>query len=453
MLNHSKASRALCCLAVMGTVLTLTLTGCNQRGGDGQKPAAPGAVTVSVTHPKKETLVRVVEQPGSIQAYEETQLFARVPGYVSKVKKDIGDAVRGPKYDAAGRELEPGEVVAEIDVPELVEEVKQKKALTRQAEAEVEQARKALLAAEANIATAEAAVTEAKALYTRWESEAKRIAKLVASGTVDVQTGDETQHQFKAAAARVQSHEAVVRKAKADRDKAQADVQAAEARVDVTKAEAGRLLALLAYATIRAPYDGVVTRRNVNTGDFVQPGKSVGLFTISRLDPVRIVVAVPEADAELVQQQKSEVHLKIAALGNKSLTGTVTRTSWALEPGARTLRAEIDFPNKAGVLRPGMYVYARISSKLPPTWAVPSTALAKKGDKMVLFLIESDDGGKKVVGASVLVGRSDAQFTEILKVQKDGAEIPADDWPNLQVAARAAGLADGQAVMLEAAKK
>jgi multidrug efflux pump subunit AcrA (membrane-fusion protein) len=309
--------------------------------------------------------------------------------------------------------------------------------------ADVEQAKKALASAEANIATMQASVVEARANNERWGSESRRITKLVQSGVIDEQSRDETRNQHKAAEARVLATEAMLRKAKTDRDKSMADVRSAEARVDVARAEARRMEAMLAYARIRAPFDGVVTRRKVNTGDFVQPaaGKGDWLFTVSRLDPVRLVVDVPEADAAMVEE-KSEVTLNIPALRRPAVKAAVTRISWSLAPGARTLRAEIDLPNKEGKLRPGMYVYARISGEQPAGWALPASALVKQGDAMVCFLIE--DG--KAVRTPVQVGRGDGQFTEVLKLQKPGVSSWLDWTGKEEVAAKAAGLSDGQTV-------
>jgi multidrug resistance efflux pump len=108
---------------------------------------------VSVVRPRPKSLRRSVGQPGAVHAYEETLLFARVSGYVGKVHLDIGQKVRGPRYSSDGKEIEPGQILAEVDVPEMVEELNHKKALVSQAEADIEQAEKALAAAEAHIAT------------------------------------------------------------------------------------------------------------------------------------------------------------------------------------------------------------------------------------------------------------------------------------------------------------
>jgi multidrug efflux pump subunit AcrA (membrane-fusion protein) len=402
---------------------------------------------VSVVSPQRKSLRYVVEQPGIVEAYEETKRFARVPGYVrlpydrdGRILSDKGRKVSGPKYDASGKEIKPGDVLAELEVPELEEETNQKRARVRQTEAEEVQAVKALASATANIAVAEAGVTEAQALRDRWQSESQRMAGLLKKRLVELQARVETQYQFRAAEGRLASAKAAVEKARADRDKADADVKAAKARVDVAKAEARQLEAMLGYAKVRAPYDGIVTELKVRSGDYVQPGgKGDWLFMVARLDPVRIVVAVPEADAEVVRE-KLPAKLSIEAARSTPFEGTVARTSWALAPGARTLRAEIDLPNKDGLLRPGMFVHARILCRARESWTLPATAVVKQGDVTVCFLI----AGGKAVRAPVRVGRSDGQFTEVLKVQKPGSGSWVEWTGQEEVAGRAVGLRDGQ---------
>jgi HlyD family secretion protein len=446
------------CLLILAIGI-LFASGCDPSVPVPRGVSAPSATVVGVARPRRQALLRAVEQPGAIQAYEETQLFARVPGYVrlfhdrdGRIIHDIGQKIRGPKFDPSGKHVvEPGEVLAELLVPELEQETNLKHAMIRQAEAEVEQTQKAVAAAEANIATLEAAVVEAKALKERWESEWKRFVSLAKSGTIDDQSRAETLNRFQAAAARVTSAEAAVIKAKADRDKTKADVRSAEARVDVAKADALRAEAMLGYAKIRAPFDGVVTGRKANTGDLVQPAGGPGdwLFKVARLDPVRVVIAVPEADAELVTQ-KAEVKLTVPALSGPTLRGVVARTSWALEAAARTLRTEIDLPNKDGRLRPGMYVNARIIHQLPEGWTLPTSAVIKQGDAAICFVVESG----KAVRTPIQIGRSDGQYIEALKRQKPGSPPVWEEFTgNETVAARASGLTDGQAVQVQALTK
>src|SRR5215469_2664158 len=163
----------------------LALAGCSGSkapGPDEQSEEKKGPPVVKTIKPQRKDLRRVFEQPGFIEAFEETLLFARVPGYVLKVHRDIGDPLKGPRYDKAGKETEPGQPLAELWVPEMEEELTQKKALVAQAKAAVEQAQAARDAAEAAIGTAKALVQEAvaakaraQASYERWDSEYKRI--------------------------------------------------------------------------------------------------------------------------------------------------------------------------------------------------------------------------------------------------------------------------------------
>jgi HlyD family secretion protein len=410
------------------TALLLPALGCHRpdpigRGDSSKEDTSPAEVRV--VKPSPRTLHRVVEQPGTVQADEQTQLFAKLPGYVSKVYVDIGRRVKGPRYDSSGKMTEPGQLLAELSIPETEEEARQKQALVGQAKAGVEQARKALAAADANVSAAEALVEEAKAgvtraqaMYERWSSQARRMERLAATRVVDEQTRDETNNQFRAAAAsrdearaRVISAGAVARKARADRDKSAADLKAAEAKLEVARADARRLEALVGYTKIRAPYDGVVTRRHVNTGDFLQlmAGRGAGVFTVARLDPVRVVIEVPESDAAVVRE-KAEVQFAVQALRGRELTGTVTRTSWSLEPGARTLRAEADVPNREGLLRPGMYVYARVRTEVRVRRALPASAVLTQGGETAAFRVV----GGKVARTVLRVGLRDDRWVEVL---------------------------------------
>src|SRR5262245_56966838 len=119
--NLTRLVRTNCFPAFATLFLATAVGGCGQPAADRQSSRNAGVspATVTVVQPQRRSIRRVVEQPGTVQAFEETQLFARVPGYVSKVHFDIGQKV------------ESGQVLAEIDVPELVEETNQKKALTR----------------------------------------------------------------------------------------------------------------------------------------------------------------------------------------------------------------------------------------------------------------------------------------------------------------------------------
>jgi multidrug resistance efflux pump len=400
---------------------------------------------------------RVVEQPGTVLAFEETALHANLTGYVDTLEEDPDKKDRPPhdRFIDIGSRVKKDQVLAHLAVPELEEEFKQKTALVTQARAEVVQAEKAHAAAGAGVVAARAMVTEAEAgieraqaLYDRWQSEVARVEKLLADGVDVRQTLDETRNQFKAAGAarkeavaRVVSANAAVKKAEADRDKADADVEAAKARLEVAKAEASRVDALRGYTKIKAPFDGVVTRRAVTRGDYVRGGDKSPLFSVARTDPVRVVVQVPEADAGLVAVGQ-EVRLTLQGGAEAGEAGKVTRTSWSLEPGSRTLRTEIDVPNEKGAVRPGTYAYAKLTAELPAAWAVPAAAVGKVNDEPVIYLVE----GGKAVRATAQLLRGDSQFTQIRRYKKQGAS----DWTKMTgtelIATPAVALTDGQPV-------
>jgi len=440
-----------------------TGTGCSPKAtGKLETPGTPQTAPAALEWvlPQRGRLVKKVEQPGTVEPFEETPLFAKIPGYVTLVRADIGQRVKGPQRNEKGEILTPGELLAEVSIPEMEEEASQKEALVSQAEAEVKLAEKGVASADAQVFAMEALVLESKAgvrrasaQYERWEAEISRINNLIQRGIADAQTRDQIQGEYRSATAnrdeataKLATAEANARKARADRDKAVAAVTASQTHVKVAQAEARRLKAMLEYTKIRAPYDGIITRRKVNTGDFLTMGRADPLFTIARFEPLRLVVFVPENDAGLVQE-KTPIKLRVQALKDLEVKGLITRTSWSLDPGARTLRAEIDLPNPGEKLRPGMYVHASIESPLPEEWSLPVSAVAKQGEALVCFrLVEG-----KLVRTPIQPGHNDGKRVEIPKWQV-GGEWKAPD-SQTTVAQKAAGLVDGMALSQETTSK
>jgi RND family efflux transporter MFP subunit len=426
-------------------LVLVTVAACNKTSSPGGPGAGTPPATFTVIQPQRKALPRIIEQPGSIRGDEEAPLYAKLAGYVKAVRADIGDAV------------EPGTVLAELSIPELEDEGRQKDALVEQAAAEVEQARKMVTIAEAGIGTADAQLVEARAgvaraqaNLARWRSESSRVAEMVRSKSLDPQTGAETENQFRAAEAaaeearaRVTVAEKAVVKAQAEFGKAQEDVKAADAKRKVAAADAARTRSLLDYRFIRARFAGVVTRRTVDTGHFVQPvggAKSEPLFVVVRQNTVRVPVDVPEADAGLVKKGQP-VTITVPAL-KADVTGTVSRTAAALDPGSRTLRVEVDLPNPDGRLRPGLFVTARIAADMPEAWVLPANAVVKQAEQMVCFLHR--DG--KAVRVPIQAGRSDGKLTEVFK--KAGPGGTWEDWAGTEpvLSGPAGSLSDGQAV-------
>ena len=364
-------------------------------------------------------MTSTVGQPGFVEAYEQTAIFSKVSGFIKKFDVDIGDKVK------------EGQVLCEIVVPELEQEHQQKLAQVRLDGSMVEQAEQLVAVAQAkiNMAIAEQKEAEAnvgryQAEVVRWESELKRMTQMVADKVIDKQVLDETRKEFEssksawdAAQATVAAREAAKLFAEADLIKAKIDVETAEAKVKVSEAEERRLAALLEYTKITAPYDGVVTVRNANTGDYVESVSGdktasghVPIFVVARTDLARIFVDVPEEFARYVHTG-TKAAVRAEALSGQEIPATVTRTSWSLNQKTRSLRAEIDLPIKEHDLRPGMYVYAKILVERPKTRVVPQDALTVLGNQTYAFLLESG----KAVKTPVERGISDGTWNEVVK--------------------------------------
>jgi multidrug efflux pump subunit AcrA (membrane-fusion protein) len=442
--------------AVAGLPLLLAAaTGCSRLSNAAPAPspeteAAPAAV--ATVRPERQTLRRAVEQPAQIEGFEQTALVAKISGYVQKINADIGDRVT------------KGQVLAELWVPELVEELHQKEAAEAQAKAEIEQARRMLKVAEAAVARAGANVrlavagrTRADASLARWRSELERVRRMLRSGASDEQTLDQTMDQYKSAeaargesAATIQSAEAAHGESLAQRDKAEADVAVAETKLRVAAADRARTAANLGYAEVRAPFDGVVTKKLVDTGAYLQAtatGANAALFVVVRTDPVRIFLDVPEAAAAGVQKDML-VRIRLSALDDLEVEGKVTRFSWALDNQARTLHTQIDLPNEGGRLRPGMYATVRLTVDHPGAWTVPSSAVFVQDDQPYVVRVEKGKAARTPVKTGLQVGGRVQLLKKRMQAPRRGEPLVWEEVTGREevVASNPAALADGQPV-------
>lgn len=398
-------------LALLGGVVGLA--GCEQpaavvapaKPGAEGAAAAAGAIRVAVVKPARKTLIRRVEQPGEIQAIEQTPLHAKVTGYIQTVHVDIGDRV------------ESGQLLAEISIPEYEQELKQKVALDAQAKAETSQAKAAIKVAQAALRSAEALAQEAEAAvervaaeHARATSEFERVSQLFADKAVTQKILEEAKAAQRAAAAaqseaqaRITSAQAIVAEKSAAVEQAEADAEAIAAKEEVANADRERIQAIHVYTRITAPFAGVVTERLIDTGHFVQPGKSNGdkpLLVVARLDRVRVFVDVPEAEAGLVTVG-CEANIRIPASGT-TIQGQVSRTAWKLDPTSRTLRAAIDLENAAGKLRAGQYVIADLKlAERKDALALPKTAIIVKDQQAACLVVNAQN---TIVRVPVVVG-------------------------------------------------
>jgi multidrug efflux pump subunit AcrA (membrane-fusion protein) len=360
-----------------------------------------------------------VGQPGFVEAFEQTSIFSKVSGFIKKFAVDIGDQAK------------EGQVLCEIVVPELEQEHQQKLAQVRLDGNMVEQAEQLVNLAQAKINMASAETKEAEAnvgryqaQVVRWESELKRMTQMVVEKVIDRQSLAETRKEFEssksawdASRAAVVAREAAKLFAQADLKKARIDVETAKSKVKVSEAEERRLTALLEYTKITAPYDGVVTVRNANTGDYVESVSGdktssghVPMFVVARTDLARIFVDVPEQYARSVEAGTKAV-VCAEALSGQAIPATVARTSWSLNQKTRSLRAEIDLPTKQNGIRPGMYVYAKVFVERPAVRAVLQDALIVLGNQTYALIRQNG----RVVKTPVECGITDGTWEEVVK--------------------------------------
>jgi RND family efflux transporter MFP subunit len=269
------------------------------------------------------------------QAMQDTIVYARTTGYVSKRHVDIGDRVKA------------GQLLAEIASPEIDQQL-------RQAEAELQQSQKSLDLQNATLDLARTTM----ARYTSADADNAVAKQLVDQSVVAVKTG-------------------------------QAAVAAAEATVASSAANVRHFQELTSFERITAPFAGTIIQRNVDVGALIVAGSPTnntaaapssvsgganGLFEVARIDWLRVFVTVPQAYAPNV---RNGLPVSISVRGRlmEPVTGTVTRTASALDPGTRTLLVEVDVPNPSHRLLPGMFVYAAFKISAAGTrWRVPATA-------------------------------------------------------------------------------
>jgi RND family efflux transporter MFP subunit len=394
------------------------LTGCGHEASVASERKTPEVIPVTVANPIRRTVHYVVEQPGRIEAFEQTPIYAKIPGYVRTVCVDIGDRVKR------------GDLLVELNVPEVVEAHHAKEALVTQARLGVTQAERAIDVIQASLATAEADLDVTKAArektnaaFKRWESECQRMDQLTRDKVVDAQSRDEVRNQCrsaeaanKEAAARIRGAQAALVEAHARLAKSKTDLDVARNQLVVSATDERQSQAMLSYSRLLAPFDGVIADRQVHTGHFLNAasGSTTGqpLLVVVRTDKVRVFAEVPEADA--IRVSAGEVgRIRVQTLNDREFEGKVAGTSWSLDPSQRTLRTEIDFPNPDGMLRPGMYCHSLIDVEHANTWEIPASAVLVRDESTFCYEVR----GGKTHRLPLRLGLRDGKFVEVLKIQ------------------------------------
>ncbi len=440
--------------AGMTVTALVAVGGCRQSVQDSPAPTRTEQPVrnVTVTKPERKSVRREVAQPGLIQAFERTPIVSRIPGYVLKWNVDIGDPIH------------KDQVLAELWVPEMMSELDLKTELVKQAQKALAMTKAQVVTARAQVHEAEAGLGRAEANLNYWKSQSDRFTSLVKESVLDKQTQEETLNQFRSATAAVTEAKAKIDSARAGQQEKERSQDKAEIDILAADADRRRQADLVSYARLTSPYEGVVTQRNINTKQFVQPATTTQgdvLYIIERIDIVRILIQVPETDADWVHIG-TPITFRVQALQGQEFTGKVTRTAWSLNQVSRTLLTEVDLPNpelpKQGRrLRPGMYVHATIFAEWPDLLTLPDSAVITEGDvnigyKTFCYLVENGH----VKRTQIETGVRNTQLVEVLR--KRSANTKSGETPRWEAFAGTeevaqgdlSGLQDGQAVEVKA---
>ena len=304
--------------------------------------------------------------PGNITPITEAYIFARAAGYLKRRYVDIGDRVRA------------GQKLADIEAPDLDQQVSQAEAALAQAQGQLGQAQATL---EQFTATRDLAVIT-------WD----RYKVLTAKGAVSRQDGDNQATAAKTADANVVAQQKTVR--------------AMEEFVRASQATLDRLKTLQGYEQITAPFDGIITARNVDVGALISAtGSSLGpsranaaapsdvpsggeIFRLAEIGKLRVLVAVPQTNSPGIKVGQAAT-VAVQQIPNLSFKGKVTRTSSSLDAQSRTLLTEVDVDNPKGVLLPGMYAQVSFTTdRIDPPFLVPDAALVVKSSGTVLAVLQ-----------------------------------------------------------------
>lgn len=344
-----------------------------------EQQALPRVLVLKVGRSTRQSGLRL---PGNIQPITEAPVLARADGYITKRLVDIGDRVKA------------GQTLAEIDAPELTDQVAQAKATVRQAEAALQQAT-------ANVQQGKTDMELARVM-------ARRSAQLVVKGAVSKQDDDQSQAQYNSKLAALEALERAI------------DVQ--RANIIAAQSNLGRLEKLQSYLVVQAPFDGIITLRNVDVGALVNSGSTL-LYRIAQMDTLRTYVNVPQAYADSIRPGQPAV-LTVSNLPNREFDGTVARSADALDPASRTLLVEVHVPNPANLLLPGMYAQVELRSiRSDPPLIVPSDAMIVRSDGAQIAVL---DPSNIVHLQKIEVGRDYGDRVEVLNGLREGDTIVAN---------------------------
>jgi RND family efflux transporter MFP subunit len=304
-----------------------------------------GKVYVKTASPKSNDAGQTLALPGTLQGFVQSPIGARASGYVRRWYKDIGSRVA------------KGELLAEIDAPEIDQQLSQAVAARQQTASSLQLA---------------------KSTMERWEALRKKDA--VSQQELDERRSGDAQ--------------------------ARANLAAADANVQ-------RLRQLEGFKRVVAPFAGVITRRNVDVGDLIDAGGGSGraMFLLSQTDPLRVYVNVPQTYAQLVKPGQ-EVKVTMSELLGRTFRGEVARTAASIDASTRTMQVEVTLPNRDGVLMPGAYVQVLLPLQASRAMTIPTNALMIRGEGMRVALVDSEN---RIRLRPIKIGRNYGESLEVLE--------------------------------------
>jgi RND family efflux transporter MFP subunit len=300
---------------------------------------------VNTAMPRSSSSGQTLVLPGSLQGFVQSPIAARASGYLRRWHKDIGSRV------------EKGDLLAELDTPEIDQQLSQ------------------AIAARAQTASS---LTLAKSTLERWEALRKK----------DAVSQQELDERRSAAA------------------QAAANLAAADANVE-------RLRQLESFKRVVAPFAGVITRRNVDVGDLIDAGGGAGraMFLLAQTDPLRVYVNVPQSSAQLIKRGQKAVVTQTELQG-QTFEGEVARTSGSIDAVTRTMQVEITLRNRDNLLMPGAYVQVSLPLPAGNNLSVPTNALVIRGDGIKVAVVGAEN---RIQMKPVRIGRNYGQSVEVLE--------------------------------------
>jgi len=354
-----KVQRKVGCLALWMTLVSFTLTSCGHTTSepktvsDSQIKEANRVPTVAVVSVQSKKLDRELDLPGELRAFQNVPIHAKVEGFITWIGVDRGSKVK------------KGDKMITISCPELIEKTKEGESRLSAAQSTYTRAQSSLQAEKSKLVEANARL-DADTLTCQRLKQAAQTPGAIAQNEVDLQ-----QKTVESDRARVASIESEVKAAEAVVVAEKHNVQAAR---DVLES----LKAMQTYLVIRAPFEGVITERNVHEGSIVAVDAArndLPLVRVQQKDILRLVVAVPE-DSIAGTNVGERISFSVPAYLGKTFNGTIARLGFALDTQTRTMPVELNVTNADGTLEPGMFATVHWQMKRPyTTLFVPSSAV------------------------------------------------------------------------------